>query len=332
MSKKKILFISKGSDSPSTRYRAFSFFPLFQQNGWEPEHFTASSHPADCLKLLSLAAKADIVVVLRKTFRWPFTKLLRIVSKKLIFDLDDAIFCNDDGSHSRKREQRFTQIATACDQVWAGNHYLAEQAKQRGAKNTFVLPTVIDPQKYLLHPEKPQQYFDLVWIGSSATRKYLEQILATLDEAAKHIPQLRLKIIADFSLTTQYLKILPIQWRSQTEAQELASAHVGIAPMIDDHWTKGKCALKVIQYMGAGLPVISSPVGLNKELVISGQTGFIASTPQEWLTMIMRLKNDVTLRQQLGIAGRQHVTEHFSIAANFKKICATLNDSKSKIT
>ena len=239
---RRILFISKGDDSASTRYRALQFLPQLRQAGYAADHATAAGSATSYLRALHLAAAADIVVVLRKTFPAPLLWLLRRSSRKLIFDFDDAIFCNSDGTPSATRMGRFGAMAAACDHLFAGNRFLADTAARYNRAVTTV-PTCIDIAHYASDCPKPKDSFDLVWIGSRSTRKYLIEALPALRLAAARVPQLRLKIIADFDLSDAGLPTLAIPWSAESEARELGSAHIGIAPMRDDDWSRGKCCL-----------------------------------------------------------------------------------------
>jgi len=320
---KQILFISKGENSASTRYRALSYFEPLRSNGWEPLHITAHGI-LPRIKLLGIANQAEVVVILRKTFGLSFLRLLRLCSKNLVFDLDDAVFCRSDGEPSKSRQMSFEKVISNCEQVWAGNLYLADRARQYN-EAVKILPTSLDYRKYLLEVEKDSDYFDLVWIGSRSTQKYLKESLPLLESLSEIIPNLRLKIVADFDLPTKRLKTVAVPWSEEVEAEALASAHVGIAPMPDDPWTKGKCGLKVLQYMAAGLPVVSSPAGVNREIVQQGVTGFLAEKAGDWKTAIERLFHDSELRHSMGKAGQKRVIEHFSVDETFRKMSESLN-------
>ncbi len=328
MKDKQILFISKGEHSASTRYRALSYFEPLRSNGWEPLHITAHGI-LPRIKLLGIAKQAEVVVILRKTFSLSFLRLLRLCSKNLVFDLDDAVFCRSDGKLSKSRQMSFEKVTSICKQVWAGNLYLAEMAG-RYNESVKIIPTSLNYRKYLLELEKNSDYFDLVWIGSRSTQKYLKECLPVLESVAENIPNLRLKIVADFNLPTKRLKTLAVPWSDNVEAEALASAHVGIAPMSDDPWTKGKCGLKVLQYMAAGLPVVSSPAGVNREIVQEGITGFFAENPDDWQKAIDRLFYDSDLRNAMGKAGQKRIIEHFSVDATFKKMSECLNSLVQK--
>lgn len=309
---RRILFISKGDDSASTRYRALQFFPLLQRAGYAASHATAAGRPDVYLRALRFAAAADIVVVLRKTFPGPVLWLLRRVSRKLVFDFDDAIFCNTDGTPSPTRMRRFSGMASVCDHLFPGNRFLADKAAHYNPAITIV-PTSIDTVRYAGDYPKPQDSFDLVWIGSRSTRKYLLEALPALRLAAARVPHLRLKIIADFDLPEAGLTTLAIPWSAETEARELGSAHLGIAPMRDDEWSRGKCALKVLQYMAAGLPVVSSDAGANAEAIVPGETGYLVGDHESWAERIAQLAADAALRDRMGNEGRCRVCADYSI-------------------
>lgn len=321
---KNILFLSKGDDSASSRYRALQYFPLLQQAGFAAAHTAVSGGVSAYLSALRSAAVADIVVVLRKTFPAPILWLLRRLSDKLVFDFDDAIFCNTDGSPSATRMRRFAATAGACDHILAGNGFLARQAARFNPAVT-VIPTCVDARRYSAEAGKPEGMIDLVWIGSRSTRKYLLEALPALRLASASTPRLRLKIIADFDLPDAGLPTLAVPWRSATEATELASAHIGIAPMRDDDWSRGKCALKILQYMASGLPVVSSNVGANAEVVDHGKTGYLVNSDEQWCARLVELAGDADLRHRFGEEGRRRVESDYSVEPVFSRIRSVLD-------
>lgn len=314
----RILFISKGAKSASTRYRALQYLPQFAAAGFIAAHAEAAGSVGSYIRVLGQAAAADIVVVLRKTFPSPFLWLLRKFSRRLVFDFDDAIFCNTDGSSSRTRMNRFATMIACCDHVFAGNRFLARQAARHNPAVTIV-PTSVDTERYTADFKKSAD-FDLIWIGSSSTRKYLVEALPALRLAASRVPGLRLKIVADFDLPDAGLTTIAIPWSAETEAHELGTAHLGIAPMRDDDWTRGKCALKVLQYMAASLPVVSSDSGANAEVVVDGVTGFLVSNEEAWASRIAQLAANSALRNRMGQAGRSRVLADYSIGPVFSRM------------
>lgn len=314
-----ILFISKGDQASSTRYRALQYFPNFIAEGWQPKHITISGGFIPILKALIAAKNANVVVLLRKTFPYPIFWMLRKLSKKLIFDFDDAIFCNPNGSYSKTRMNRFISTVKKCDYIFAGNDYLATEAKKSNPAVT-VIPTSVDTDKYDIHCKKKSDNLELVWIGSGSTKKYLEEIIPFLEDTAHYVPNLRLNVIADFELFSKHLKIRNVFWSEKSEALELSTADIGIAPMPEDNWTKGKCALKVLQYMAARLPVVSSHSGVNAYVVEDGVSGYLVSDNAQWSKIIVQLSKDKSVLDQMGIHGRHRVINEFSSDVVFRKL------------
>jgi glycosyltransferase involved in cell wall biosynthesis len=321
-----VVFISKGLSSPSTRYRATAFFPILKAAGWNAVHIDGNTGIAFTKELLTTVRSADVVVVLRRTFSGPFRWMLGITAQKLVFDFDDAIFTGEGGRISPGRLRGFATMTKMSAQVWAGNSYLAGEA-QKHAKDVRITPTVLDVSHYTPahHTPKPSDTIDLVWIGSSTTKKYLQAALPILDQAHAQDTRLRLKVIADFDLPQTGIPKIITPWASDTEAANLASSHIGIAPMPDDPWTKGKCAFKVIQYMAASLPVISANSGANKDIVLHNQTGLLASSDQEWLLAIHKLATDAALRQTMGAAGHARALAYYDIQSAGREMIARLN-------
>lgn len=324
---KKILFLSKDAQDASTRYRARQYFSDWRAAGWEPEHLSAHGGPIAKLGILRAALRADVVVVLRKLFPISYLHLLRRASKTLIFDLDDAVFCCSDGSPSATRCRRFVAMVSACDAVFAGNAYLQAWASRYNARVSLI-PTALDVSRYVPATQQDDSgYLDLVWIGSKSTGKYLESSLPFLEHAVRSIPNLRLKIVSDFTLASDYLPIVSIPWSPDGETQALASAHIGIAPMVDTPWTRGKCALKVLQYMAAGLPVVSSSVGANAEAVVNGVSGFLLENEAaSWSRALLQLAGDVAMRRRFGEAGRKIAASRYDQRVVFSQMSAALRD------
>jgi len=328
MRKRQILFLSKGTNAASTRYRAMAYFGALSADGWKICH--QGVHGAlSRLKAVPAAAKADVVVILRKALSPFFLGILKRCSYRMVFDLDDAIFCRSNGTLSPHRERRFARMVRRCMQVWAGNEFLARSAKKY-SNDVVVLPTSVVPEKYDVRVEKPLGNMDLVWIGSKSTRKYLTEALPLLEGASEAVPDLRLKVIADFHLTSRKLHTFTALWSEESEARELTSAHIGIAPMPDNAWTRGKCGLKVLQYMAAGLPVVASPVGVNEELVKHGVTGFLAESSEDWKKAIKTLASSSDLRQSMGAEARKRVKRNFSVEATYRKMAAALDQLLEK--
>jgi glycosyltransferase involved in cell wall biosynthesis len=235
--------------------------------------------------------------------------LLRRNVRHLIFDFDDAIFLRDSYAPGGCRVHprclcRFRATVQASDAIIAGNSFLGDHAARwAGVQRVYVVPTCVDPQRY--HPRAaPGEGNELVWIGSGSTLKGLQTVAPLWEELGRRFPELRLKVICDRFPRFQSLAVRACPWSEATEAEALAASDIGIGWMPDDTWSQGKCGLKVLQYMAAGLPVIANPVGVHWELVRHGETGYLASTPEQWQAAVARLRADPELRQRMGQAGR----------------------------
>lgn len=319
MSDRNILFISKGEQAASTRYRVTDYLPYWAAAGWRTEHLIHDGSLRRWSDILRRARQADVVVIVRRTFSLPMLKLLRAAARYLVFDFDDAIFVRSSGERSGSKLARFGRTLAACDQVWAGNAYLAENAA-RFNDQVSIIPTAVDAAKYQVSPAKSEDSVDLVWIGSSSTRKHLITILPALETAAARIPALRLKIIADFSIESAALRTEAVRWTADGEATALAASHIGVAPLPDNAFTRGKCGLKILQYMAAGLPVVASPVGVNAELVRADVTGYTAHTDDEWVSAIQCLAADRSLRERQGEEGRRICLQHYTHERVFQQL------------
>jgi glycosyltransferase involved in cell wall biosynthesis len=156
-----------------------------------------------------------------------------------------------------------------------------------------------------------------------------------LAAAAARLPGLELRVICNRFPQLAGIPVVPRQWSAASEAFELADADIGISWLPDDPWSLGKCGLKVLQYMAAGLPVIANPVGMNREMVVHGETGYLASTPAEWSAAVARLAGSIELRQRMGEAGRDLVRQRFSVehwAPRFAGLIDRLPQSATWVT
>jgi len=319
-----VLFIAKRASSASTRYRCINYFPFLIKKNWLPRYAEAKKGIVNKIDMLKKVSDADVVVIARKTFAFPFRHLLAALSKKIVFDFDDAIFLKSSGEKSLVRQQRFKSILNITEQVWAGNRYLAQNASKY-CSSVKVIPTAVDCEKYNIKTPKQDRFIDIVWIGSSSTKKYLEQIIPVLDDVAKIFPQVRLKIIADFDLETQIIETCPVAWSEEQEAKEIKSSHIGIAMMPDDPWSKGKCGLKVIQYMAASLPVVVTDTGVHSEIIENNKSGFLVNNKSEWINALSVLIEDKNLRETMGLKGFEIANEKYSLKITSQNMAKSLN-------
>jgi glycosyltransferase involved in cell wall biosynthesis len=310
-------------DHVCCRYRVAAFRPWLERAGYSLEVRARPRRWWHWLRLGRELRHADAVLLQRRLLpRWQLC-LLRRAARRLLFDFDDAVFLRDSysprGAHSAARLRRFAATVRAADAVSAGNRFLAEHARRfTAAARVHVIPTCVDPWRYPVAAHRHDTTgapVNLVWVGSSSTLRGLEVIRPLLEALGKGIPGLRLKLICDRFFTLEHLPVFPCAWSEATEGAELAAADIGISWVPDDLWSRGKCGLKVLQYMAAGLPVVANPVGVQAELVRHGENGFLAETPAEWAEAVLELAHNPALRRRLGEAGRRRAEREYSIAA-----------------
>lgn len=310
-------------ESPShvcCRYRLAAFRPALARAGHTLELRSLPRRWWSRARVFHALRGCDVILQRTLLPRWQLA-LLRRSARTLLFDFDDAVFLRDSyaakGLHHAGRLRRFTATVRACDAVIAGNEFLADQAARwTDAARVHVVPTCVDPERYpLAVHERKGSGVCLVWVGSSSTLKGLERAASLFHELGKQVPGLRLKVVCDRSLTLRRLEVVFRPWDEANEPEEIADADIGISWVPDDDWSRGKCGLKVLQYMAAGLPVVANPVGVHTGLITPGETGFLCSTPSQWAEAIARLARNPELRREMGRAGRRRVEADYGVAA-----------------
>lgn len=313
----RVTALVKSREHVCCRYRIAAFRARFESLG-----HSLDIRPWSTLWLLRqllppVSQHLDVLIVQRKLLPAWQLNLLRRRVRWLIFDFDDSIFLrssyNPRGQDCPKRFAQFRHMVQCADLVIAGNDFLHAQATALAdPAKVRLIPTCIDPGRYPL--ARHEGAAKLAWIGSSSTIRGLDRIRATLDQVGKAIPALELKVICDRSLTLSHLPVQFCPWQEATEAAELADADIGISWLPDDGWSAGKCGLKLLQYMAAGLPVVANPVGLQAQLVRHGETGFLVNTPDDWENAARLLVADPDLRRRMGQAGRRLVEELYHVS------------------
>jgi len=326
----RILALIESPNHVCYRYRIAPYRRALTDRGIELSVQPVSRRTIGRLLQWRRAAKYDAVWLQRRLPAVWQTALLRRWAGRLIYDFDDAIYQRDSycekDSHDAKRLSRFWAVMQAADLVFAGNEYLAQYAaRYADAQLIDRVPTVVDTSRYTLAThESKGDGIDLVWIGQASTAPSLLEAAPCLTEVGRRLGNLRLRMIADTSVSIPAVNVEPIPWSASTETAELAASDIGISWLPDDSWSRGKCGLKVLQYMAAGLPVVANPVGMNGVLVRDGENGFLARTSEQWSEAISRLAGDPLLRAKMGAAGRQLVENQYSVHAWEEKVADSI--------
>jgi glycosyltransferase involved in cell wall biosynthesis len=234
----------------------------------------------------------------------------------LVVDYDDAIFHTyDQHRHGFVRHllgDKLDKVMQRANLVTAGSRYLVERAQAAGSRHVEHVPTVVDLERYPLTPRAHDDALTIGWIGSPSTAHYLRLVSEPLEKLSRtrSIRCVAIGARADQLVGTPFSAV---PWSEASEVASLQSLDIGIMPLPDEAWERGKCGYKLIQYMACGVPVLASPVGENRNIVHAGQNGFLASTPAEWAAHLEQLIDDAELRRRLGQAGRRRVEAEYCL-------------------
>lgn len=253
--------------------------------------------------------------------------------RPLIYDFDDAIFLNNSSEANRfasalKYPQKVPAIIRHSAMVLAGNDYLADYARRFNA-SVAVLPTCVDTNVFAPRKAPRQAGAPLVvgWIGTPTTAAYLKSLSVSLGRlASQHAFEVR---VSGSGRTVQFpgVKTVNEPWSLDREVELFNTCDVGVYPLTDDEWAKGKCGFKAIQFMACGVPVVAAAVGVNREIIQDGVNGFLASSEDEWDQKLGLLLGDAGLRARLGAAGRRTIEERYSLAVNAPRLVTLVRNA-----
>lgn len=342
-----ILCAHRPRRSPSQRYRfeqyltylegkgfSFCFSPLLNKR--DDAVFYAPGHVPAKLRILMKSVwirvcdvlryrQFDVVFIQREAsflgtsfFEWCAYRS----GRRVVFDFDDSIWLADTSPGNKKwewvkRPSKFFNNLRYAHTVVAGNAYLAEQAR-RVNSNTLIIPTTIDTDWHVPNYRlRGSDTLCIGWSGSVSTIKHFETlnpVLLQLKE--KYGTRVRFKLVGDATYRHALLPIESVAWTEEGEVDAINTFDIGLMPLPDDEWARGKCGLKALSYMACGVPVVASPVGVNRDIVQQGVNGYLAGDADSWLTALSALIENPDLREQLGVAGRQTVVERYSVLAH----------------
>lgn len=282
-----------------------------------------------------IACSCDIIFIHREAF--PFGTFMESIfskwKKKIIYDFDDALFLPNVSDSNQlikifKNTSKTKKIIGMSDYVIAGNDFLKAYALKFNS-NVSVIPTPIDTDKYRpLSGRNPDANVTIGWIGSTTTVRYLDILINVFNIIFKKYNYVNLVIVGGRWNTLTDRKILCKEWSLETEVNDLQSFDIGIMPLADDDWSKGKCAFKIIEYMAVGIPVVASAVGMNTEVIQNGVNGFLANTDKEWMEKFSLLIENPGLRKTMGDAGRRTVEEKYSLKLWAPRFLEVINKAR----
>lgn len=338
---------------PSQRFRLEQWAPLMEREGVRLEfspylsadgfsalqsraglHAKAAAVGAGVIRRLRDAARtgaADVVLVHREAMLFGPAWLESLIARQrpVVFDLDDAIYLPGQGSPNSwarwlRPATKTAQVCRLARHVTAGNSWLAEYARLHNGSVT-VVPTSIDTDAYAPGQRRVGNGVVVGWSGSSTTVPYLATIHGALRRVERELG-CELRVIGgELSLDGVTLRCRP--WRSETEVEDLRGLDIGLMPLADDEWSRGKCGLKALQYMALGIPPVVSPVGVNASIVENGVNGFHASSEEEWIERIVQLGRDPDLRHRMGAVARRTVEERYSARVQAPRMARVLREA-----
>ncbi len=336
----KVAAITGGAIVPSARFRVRQYIPSLVKEGVMVEemypHF--GKYPPEDKWLRPLWAGATLlemipkvikshdydVVLLQREMLSTFVTLESLTKKPRVLDVDDAIFLLRNCGFARK-------LAQMSDQVVCGNTYLANWFGKWN-RNVTVLPTAVDTERYVPLASRGQSENGKVigWIGTSGNLKYVYAIEATLAKVMETQPNVKIRIVCDQMPKFRLIDMNRcefVRWSENIEVENIQSMDVGIMPLEDSEWGRGKCSFKMLQYMSCGLPLVASPVGMNAEVLAMGNVGIGASTQEQWLDALIALLDSASMRLDMGAVGRRVAVESFSIHALAPRLASCLRSA-----
>lgn len=292
--------------------------------------------------LFAAPGRPDLVVIHREAVprgNGPLLRRLRGLGIPVVYDFDDAIFLSPrefvrEGEDSRAAMTRGKDpgevlgMLRASVLVMAGNETLAERAREAGATVVRVQPTPVDTSRFRPREGNDRRDLPLVgWIGSPTATYCLRDIAPALSAAAEQVPFRLLVVGASGRVDVPGVEVEHRDWSLERETGDYASLDVGLYPLPDNPWTRGKCAYKAILYQSCGVPCLASPVGMNREAVRDGESGFLVTDGPQWTDALVRLLRDADLRRRMGTAGRAHVETLYGLAALAPRFVDTLREA-----
>ena len=286
-------------------YRYLQYFGLFEKKGVNISVVQLKGNIIRRLGYIWKASQADVVIIQRKLLQPWESFLLKTRPCKVIFDFDDAImFRSSSPYRSIGRAIKFGTIVKCADKVIAGNSYLKNLAESyTDPEKIYILPTPLDLSKYRQKDYSMENdQVTLGWIGSKSTLRYLKELIPVFNKLGERYENVSLKIVANAFLDCDTIEVEKKEWSYEDEVSDLLSFDIGLMPLDDTPWSRGKCSFKLIQYIAVGLPSVCSPVGMNREIIENGENGLWANDLSEWETQLIKLIEDRKLRRKMGLA------------------------------
>lgn len=259
--------------------------------------------------------------------------LLAFLRIPYLVDYDDAIFHRYDLHQNflvrASLGHKIDAVMRRATLVIAGNHYLADRACQAGARRVEILPTVVDLDRYHVTRRTNKPMFSVGWIGSPATIHYLASLQPALSKAGAG-GKMRMILVGSGPIELPGVVTEIRAWSEDTEVASILDFDVGVMPLPDDPWTRGKCGYKLVQYMACALPVVASPVGMNRQIIKENVSGLLAATEKDWVRALIHLRDNPGLCEAMGRAGRAIVEENYCLRVTAPPLLRLLKEAANR--
>ncbi len=323
----KVAFLIHSLEVNGCRYRVLQYVPYLREHGLDVSVHLYKRPWLDKTSFFKALNQYDILYIHRKLFLPTEFWYIRKKAKRVVYDFDDAVMYRSSSSktaYSFSRRLKFAYMMKRIDFAVAGNQFLKSEVLPYNP-NAEIVPTTIDLSRYTLKEElRPEGPITIGWMGGGSTLKYLRLLIPPLERAYQKFPKFRLKIVCSDFLDFPTVPVVKKQWSAEEEVADLKSFDIGIMPLADDLWSRGKCGLKILQYYGVGVPVVCTPVGVNREMVEDGVSGFWAEDEDQWEDRLLRLMKEERLRKEMGRKGRKRVEQAYTLEGNAPRILAIL--------
>lgn len=348
----KVAFYAMGDESlPSTWFRVLQYRDSLAKSDIQADYFVLSPNRKGKIQKwidsfgqvmtryqqLSKAKNYDLLIIQKGLTSWRCRGLVewfQSLKVPYLVDIDDAIYSKLPGafpSYLRWMQdaEEPVKLFKSSKGMIVGNRFLADFAKKY-VKDIYIIPTPVDTHTYSMSSKKESKPITIGWSGSAANNHYFNEMIPILTNLAKR-NAFKLAIISNNlkKIDTQKLNGIPLEfmeWKKQSEVEDLRRIDIGLMPLRDDEWSKGKCGLKALQYMALGIPAICSPVGINEEIIQQGVNGCLAANPEEWERKLELLLGDENLRKNMGIQARKTVENRYSVDVTTPKLVQVIHE------
>jgi len=315
----------------SSRTRVYQYLPYLQKKGIVTKTIPCLNKPLQktkplervvpilkMLEFLCLAPFYDIVFIQKVLAPKWFAKLVKLFNQNIVYDFDDAIYLRENGQEDIIKKEQLASFLSISRGVVSENDWMKKFASNYN-KNILVIPGPIETDLYR-PSQRSQKKVVIGWIGSPSTTQYLNLVKNVFQKLTEKYPNLEIHLIGAENFKVEGARIIKKEWSLETEANNLKEFDIGIMPLYDNEWTRGKGGYKLLLYGALGIPSVASPVGINSEIIQNGKNGYLAFNEKEWLKYLTILIESPELRQEMGKKARKQVEQKYSYKVSTPKL------------